>query len=327
MDAPLRSGDALTVVRGIAVVKTTAGQMLVRPGTTLSFGGPSPRVERGDVLVVATKPFDIASRAATVTVTGIARLHQALSLEVGVYRGSAKVTTAADSLTVPVLRRAVIAGLTGATLGSTTPLALDAGDSWDRNLMGVALELDAALSSRSRGLTLQVANATTQVRDNVLSAAHQWTDLTVLAPELPVGETVVAAELAKAGQFTESQMRNVLALRAEGASWGLVAIAEGIRSVPPEIPGIDAAVVPVVNNVAGAVLDPNTVITTPSAVQATQPPLVNPATGTAPTTPKATPAVTVTAPMSAPDSAPVVADPLGPIVKGVGSVLSGLLSS
>ncbi|MBA2609085.1 MAG: hypothetical protein H0U92_09115 [Actinobacteria bacterium] len=318
-DAPLRSGDVLTVTRGIAIVQTAAGRLFARPGTTIAFDGTSPRIRRGDVLINATKPFELVTQTAEITVRGVARVHQALSLEVGQYKGSSAVETKAQSFTVPALRRAVIAGLTGSTLGSTTPLSLNPTDSWDRRLMGVALELDAALSSRSRGLTLQVANATVEVRDQVLSAVHQWTDLTVLAPELPVGESIVAAELARAGQLSHAALRDVLALRAEGASWGLVAVAHGIKTIPAEIPSINATVVPIVSNLAPPLIDPNTVILPPQPYKVP----VKPVTPAAPPTTQKEVVTPPTAPVQ--DSAPVVADPLGPVVKGVSSILSGLL--
>ncbi len=72
-----------------------------------------------------------------------------------------------------------------------------------------------------------------------------WGQLTVL-PEEPVGEVIVATEIAKAGNLTASAVEQALALRAEGASWGLVAVAHGVRSMPATLAGLDAAVVPAV---------------------------------------------------------------------------------
>lgn len=151
----------------------------------------------------------------------------------------------------------------------------------------------------------------------MLSVAQNWTDLTVLAPDLSVGEAVVAAELAKAGRLDATAMSEVMALRAEGASWGLIAVSQGIRAIPAEIPGVDAVVVPVVNNVATQVLDPNTVILIP---QPNKIPVKA-------VTPLTTPPDDVVTPPTEPvrDSEPVVADPLAPLIKGLSGVLSGLL--
>jgi len=320
-DAPLRSGDALTVTRGVAILQTATGRLFARPGTTITFGGTSPRLKRGEVLIDSlggSKAFSIVTQAGRVAVDGVARIHQGLSLEVGVYDGLAKIKTASASLTVPSLRRAVIAGVAGSTMDSTTPLQLDATDSWDRRLMGVALELDAVLNSRSRGLTLQVAGAPADVREKVLSATGQWSDLTVLAPELAVGEAVVAAELARAARLRPGGADNALKMRSEGASWGLIAVSQGLKTIPAEIPGIDEAVVPVVNRLVAPVVDlEDSVIVTPPPQKVRVPESMPPVIDGKPV---------VTTPPPVEESEPVVVNPLGPLVKGLGSILSGLLS-
>lgn len=317
-DAPLRSGDSLTVTRGIAILQTSAGRLLAREGATIAFDDASARLVRGDVLVDAVK-FSLATQVANVVVDGVARVRQALSLEVGVYKGAATVSTAIDSLRVPALRRVGVAGALGVATAHTMPLVLDPNDSWDRRLMGTALELDSVLSSRSRGLTAQTAGASEKVRDQILSVASGWSDVSALSDQ-PVGEVVVAAELQKAARLSNFAMRSALALRAEGASWGLVAVSQGVKVLPAALPGIDEAAVPAVHAVS-TLSDPVTTTFTPPAAGfgGSQEPVDQvPVAGR----------ITV-APAAEPGEQPalVVSDPLGPLVSTVGSILSGLLGS
>ena len=264
--------------------------------------------------------MSIGAAAADVVVDGTTRLRQGLSLEVGVYRGVATVKTVADSITVQSLRRAVVAGAGGAVQTSEMPLTLDPTDPWDRTLMGDALELDAALNARSRGLTMQVANAAGDVRARVLSiAAAGWGDLSPLSNDEPVGEVVVAAELAKAAKLPGTAIHDALAARSDGASWGLIAISHGVRSVPARLATIDDNVVPAV----AAVVKVSAIPVIP--VQSV--PANTPAT---PTTPKLLPPALPELPTD-PATPPVTDGPLLPdnpvqgLVDVVGGVLHGLL--
>jgi hypothetical protein len=277
---------------------------------------------RGDVLVVA-KGFEIATRNASAVVDGITRIRQELSVEFGVYRGSAAVHTFDRDINVPVLRRAVIAGSGGATSMSTRPLSLDATDLWDRQLLGTALELDVALSSRSRGLTMQVAGRGDEVVSKVL-AATGWRDLTSLGQE-PVGEVVVAAELAKFVGGGADVARAALRLRDEGASWGLVAVANGLRRPPRAFPEVDAVAVPVfgeprlVTGYVTAVSSAPTTIVAGSTIPKVKLPLTTPTTA-----PGTGGSVVNVVPVQ---QDPPIVDPIGTVVRGVGNVIGGLLGN
>lgn len=313
-DAPLRQGDSLRVTRGVAVVQTPAGKLLARPGTTIAFTRTLPRVERGDVLVMG-KGVDVATQTATAVVNGAVRLRQGLSLEVGVYRGTAGVRTAADALRVPRLRRAVITGIGAAATGRVVPLVIDAADDWDREFLQEAIELDAALNARSRGLTMQAAGGNS-VTGNLLNAAG-WRQLSALVDQ-PVGEIVVAAELAKAAHLGRNAVTAALQLREAGAAWGLIAYEQGIKVPPAALPGIDDIAVPVLDQ---PIVNPSktVVVPTPTTLPAGQP--------TNTTTPPKKPVVGIpTTPTTlVPAQDPPVADPLGGLVRGLGSVLNGLL--
>ena len=313
-DALLRAGDTLTVQRGLAALRTSLGTIYATGGSVIAITSGAPRVTRGDVLVQG-KEMVVGMRAASATINGISRVRQGLTLEVDVYRGGAVVRTATDTVGVQRLRRAVVSG-NGASLVTIAPLVLNSADKWDRRFLGTAMELDAALSARSRGLTMQVADDGDAVVNKVV-AATGFSDLTLLRNE-PVGEFVVAAELARAAHLGEQGVLAALKLRSEGASWGLIAIEQGVHTLPAIFDGIDNAVVPVATGTVAQVpaADAPAGTTTPTpAVKLPKVPVTVPKPTSGGTTP-------VTLPPPAPaEPTNVVAS----LVEGVDNLLGGLL--
>jgi hypothetical protein len=225
------------------------------------------------------------------------------------------VRTATETVGVGRLRRAVVSG-NGESLVTIAPLVLNAADQWDRKFLGTAIELDAALSARSRGLTMQVAGDATDVVNKVV-AATGFAPLTLLRNE-PVGEYVVAAELARAAHLGNEAVDAALKLRSQGASWGLIAIEQGVHSVPAPVAGLDNVVVPV--GTAGSVAQvptTNTGAPTPAAKSPSVPlPSVTP-----PTVPTGTPTPVTVPPAEPQQPTNVVAT----LVDGVDNLLGGLL--
>ncbi|HUR78672.1 MAG TPA: hypothetical protein VMZ22_12050 [Acidimicrobiales bacterium] len=315
-DALLRAGDSLTVTRGIATLRTDSGAMHARGGSAIAITDGAPRITRGDVLVQG-QAFDVAMRSATVAINGVARVRQGLSLEVGLYRGGAVVRTVTETFGLPRLRRAIVAGVGGPASVTTAPLVINATDTWDRKFLGDAIELDAALSARSRGITMQLAGRGKELIGQVAATAG-WSDLTVLASQ-PIGEFVVAAELARAAKLGDDAVPAALRLRADGASWGLIALEQGVRVLPARFAGLDAIVVPVVANV---------IATNSPAVETRN-------TGSAPTTETPTPKIKLPAPTTAsqppvtvtpaPAPAPEPSNPVDGLVEDVDNLLGGLL--
>mgnify|MGYP001559953682 CR=1 FL=1 len=312
-DAPLRSGDGLTVVRGTAIVQTATGRLFARMGTTINFGDTSPRIVRGDVLAVGNH-MRLGTQPANLVVSGVTRIRQALTLEVAAYDGRTAVRTAAAEYTLDSLRRIVVVGARGSASSRVSPLTLDGSDVWDRQYLGIAIELDRALNERSRGIALQSDGIGAAIKARLLDVLSPWTDLVPLS-DTSVGEAVVAAELATAAHLDASGLREMLLWRGEGAPWGLIAFQLGLTSLPGELPGVTEAAVP-------ATVTPTTVAATPAATPTTTP------SGSGPrfTVPGAGPVPTVTTPpTTAPE--PVVVNPLGGVVNGVGNVLGGLLGA
>lgn len=312
-DAPLRSGDRLTVTRGTAIVQTATGRLFARMGTTITFGDTSPRIVRGDVLAVG-QHMRLATQPANLIVDGVGRIRQELSLEVATYQGVTSVRTAVDEYALDALRRVVVVGAGGSTSARMSPLTIDGADSWDRQYLGVALELDRGLNARSRGISLQSDGTGAAVKSRVLTAISQWTDLMPLG-ETSVGDAVVAAELATAAHLDTDGLRQMLLNRSEGASWGLIAYELGLTKLPNELPGIDEAAMPATPQ--------TTLVVAPVATTPTTTPgrtFIVPGAGPVTTTPPPT-----TTPTTAPE--PVVVDPLGGLVGGLGNVLGGLLGA
>ena len=317
-DALLRAGDTFVVERGIAVLKTRAGEIHALAGSTVAITDGAPRVTAGDVLVLG-KGFNVAMRSATAEINGLVRVRQGLSLELEVYRGGALLRTPTETHGVPRFRRAIVTGSGGPFAVTVAPLVLDAHDRWDRKFLGDALELDAVLSARSRGLTMQVAGRGAELMDRV-RARTGWTQLTAL-PDQPIGELVVAAELARAADLGGDGMAAALQLRAEGASWGLIALEQGVREVPPAFDGLDSVVVPVLAPSVVVPLGPDAPSSPATTAPSPRPRIKVPAP---PITPpgNSQPPVTVAPPPTATPS-----NPVSGLIDTVDGLVGGLLGS
>ncbi len=244
-------------------------------------------------------------------VSGVTRIRQALSLEVASYDGVTNVRTARDEYALNELRRVVIVGAGGSTSGRVSPLTLNPADAWDRQYLGVAIELDRALTERSRGLTLQSDGSTADVQARLLDVLSSWSELVPLG-DTAVGEAIIAAELATAARLDTAGLHEMLLWRADGASWGIIAFELGLTSVPA-LPGVDETAIPATPTTSLNAVTPGA--TTPSA-GVSGPRFTVPGAGPVKPTPT-TPTTT--------EPAPVVVDPLGGVVSGLGNVLGGLL--
>jgi hypothetical protein len=313
-DALLRAGDSITVNSGVATVRTAAGSLFARAGSAIAITDGAPRVTRGDVIVQG-KSFTVAMRSATADITGTARVRQALTLEIGMYNGGAVVRTMTETLGVPRLRRAIVAGAGGPAAVQIAPLVLDATDNWDRKFLGDALELDVVLTARSRGLTMQVAGGGNSVLDKLL-ATPAWKDALTVLSDTPIGEVIVAAELARAANLPKEAVEAALRLRSEGASWGLIALDQGVHSIPETFEGLDSVVVPVV---APAVVVPEAP-TTPTVPAPTGNVTggVQPPTPTVPSVSNVPPARVPVVPVEPPN-------PIAGLVGTLDDLLAGLL--
>ena len=225
-------GTTVKVLQGGAALSFGDGRRIeLRRGTAVKVD-EVPVVTFGDALLLADgTPFRTKVAGSSVTVhDGVARVSRGLGFEAASYRGSLTVTSAGRRMTVDALRRATVAAL-GVLPNQVEPVRLRPTDAWDREYLGVAMELSDVLQTRSEGLTAQLADGYgkdisffTDVlpvlkRDSALVAS-------LLDTARPPGETLVGAAIAADaddGTFTD-RWRGVFTFRDAGAAWGLVAL-------------------------------------------------------------------------------------------------------
>lgn len=184
------------------------------------------------------QPFTIESRGTSVRVAaaGVARVERLLgALRVGVYRGSAQVELLGRGVDVPALREVVISG--GVPLErEPRPLTLLATERWDRRLLGDVLDFDRELAQFGSGFNAEFGARPLAPR--FFSAFVVLPSLSFLRPELPTTEpsevlvgVVFAEQLStRAGgpSTLPAFFEELLGLRDQGASWGLIAKEKGL---------------------------------------------------------------------------------------------------
>ena len=247
--ATVEIGQRVNVREGTAVVQLSGAgdrQVELRAGSDVEFGPTSesdkavrPALLAGDVLAI-TGPSDLTVSVGdiAVVVRGAAQVSRSHSVVVSTYTGSADVTVGGQTLTVPALRQAVVPA-SGPVPPAPTPVVYDAGDTWDLRYLGDAIALGNELDARSQGFSAQVGPADGRSADffrrllDPLAQQPSFTDAS-LAGDRPPGETLVGAAIADEGTMGtfEERWTEVFAFRDQGASWGLVALEQGVARSP-----------------------------------------------------------------------------------------------
>ena len=200
----------------------------------------NPVLLGGDVLVTTgTGELALTAGAVGVVVRGAAKVSGGQSVVVSSYTGSADVTVAGQTITVPALRQLVVPAA-GPLPPTPTPVAYHAGDAWDMRYLGDAIALGNELDARSQGFSAQVGPTDGRTADffrrllDPLAAQPSFTDES-LSVDRPPGETLVGAAIAVEGTMGSFDERwtEVFAFRDQGASWGLVALDQGVTRVAP----------------------------------------------------------------------------------------------
>lgn len=352
----VKAGSTVTVVEGWARLAVAGGTTYeLRPSATFVVGR-TPELTTGQLLVEApTRRVTVASAGSAVVVDGVARITRSLGLDAAVYRGQAVLQSAGREFPVPALRQAAIPAL-GIVPTAATPLRVDPDDAWDRRLLAEAIALADELEARSLAFGPNVRPELPRdgsfFKDLLpgLGQEPAFSD-TLLVPGRPAGETLVGASIVTAsakGAFGD-RWQAVFGFRSEGATWGLVAMDQGVGA-PAALTTVDAAVGrtrvrfaapgpaaggPSSPSPAGAGAAPvpgGPAAPAPPTPAPGIPPVTTPTTqpGTpAPSTPTTLPAVTVppvTVPPAAkaPTSVPTTA-PASSLVQPVVDTINGLL--
>lgn len=345
----LRTGDRVRVVTGEAELQLPRrARLLLREGSQVLMGR-QPTLTAGDVVAeVEDEPLTIRSAGSTATVhEGASRIRGGLALTTGVYEGSAKVESAGNSLAVPALRQAAIASF-GVVPAAPSALEYRDDDTWDQRYLGVAIEIGRELQAKSDGFSSQLRPG-----EGMTSGFYD-----ILLPDLPdraltgcpaaldgslgegrrPGEVLVGTALAlqgRAGSFT-ARCKEAFAFRDDGATWGLVALDQSVRSLPAIRDRLESAMgrLPVDATIAalGPPADRN------RSADFGPPAVVEPLPAASPAAPAPTGAPAPTpapAPVPVPGLEPVtpllppVPDPtdglLTPVTDLVGNLLGGLL--
>ena len=193
----------------------------------------------GDVLAITgSSELTVSVGDIGVVVRGAAQVSRGRSVVVSTYTGSADVTVAGQSLTIPALRQAVVPA-SGPVPPSTTPVVYDAGDAWDLRYLGDAIALGNELDARSQGFSAQLGPSDGRTADffrrllDPLTQQPSFTDGS-LAGDRPAGETLVGAAIAVEGSMGtfDERWTEVFVFRDQGASWGLVALDQGVARSP-----------------------------------------------------------------------------------------------
>ncbi len=239
----LRVGDRVHLRQGTADIRLGDDRLELRQGSDVELraaGSRSrarPELMAGDLLVTsATAPVDVTAGDADVSVQGIARVSRGVALLVATYKGSATLSIGGASLAVPALRQAAVLA-SGGLPPRVSPLEYSPTDSWDQRYLSDAIDLGNQLAARSQGFTAQVGDEvrTVQAFRNLFPqlAGETAFDTSLFKPSRPAGESLVGAAitlLGTNGSFA-GRWAAVFAFRDDGASWGLVALDQGVDRV------------------------------------------------------------------------------------------------
>lgn len=339
------AGTEVKVLAGTASIALDDGARLdVRKGSELTLSAPLSLVADDLLVTSGRRPVTVAVGGSEVSVDGVARVRRDLAVSAATYRGSVTIRSAARSLVVPALRQAEVPSL-GVLPARAEPLDHRRADAWDRRFLGVAIELGEQLQSRSRGFTSQLppgAGFTPGFYRILLPALESEAGFgeDLLPTTRDPGDTLVGAAIAVSGRLGTFAERwgGVFGFRAEGASWGLVALDQRVNDADGLVSVVDLAIgnqsfafAPSVVSVAAVDVpaDPIPAAAAPEPVVPPETPVVPPAVVAPPATPAAgtPPLITLPAlPELIPPPDPSNPGILAPLLDVVTDTLSGLLS-
>ena len=244
----LRRGARVKVLAGFATMGLAGGSEIgLRGGSEVNLAA-RPTLVTGDLLAVARRPLTLEAGSSTIVVEGAARLSRDLAVSAASYHGNVSLESAGRSLRVAPLRQAAVPSL-GVVPAEPQPLRYRLTDPWDRRFLGPAMDLGEELQARSRGLTVSLPPGEGRtpgfyrllVPDLEREPAF---DAPLLSDARPAGETLVGAVITVSGRRGTFLDRwgSVFSFRQQGASWGLVALEQGISDAPALVRSLDLAI-------------------------------------------------------------------------------------
>ncbi len=350
----VKFGDRVKVLEGTAVIRLDRGRELeLRTGTNVVLekaevdgdgSVPQPRLLENDLLVHA--PADarltVSTEGPDVIVSAAAQVSRGPVLVVSSYEGEVELRSGDRSTTLPALRELSIAA-DGQVPDRPVPLSYNADDSWDRRLLGDAIETGNDLEARSKGFTAQLGSTDGRTVEFLVGLLPGLADqpsfgLSLFDALRSPGESLVGAAIALEGTrgSFDARWAAIFTFRDEGAQWGLVALDQGVTRTSL-LAAVDQAIgrgprsfetIPL----PGGGGSPNGGTTSPGGGGSSVPPSGG---STAPTVPGSPPAraVPTTVPQPAPDNPdigpvntgiPLIDQTINALVQALNGLLRGL---
>lgn len=327
------------------------------PGTDLTMGR-RPVLNAGPLLIDAPDGAEVAAGAGPGVVRigsrSVVRLTRTAAVRVGVYAGSASVSSAGLTRPIPALRSADLVGAGEVT--GVRPLTYRDTDRWDRLHLAPAIGLDRELSSLLAGLRTGPVVASTLV-DKVRLTLPDPPDAArvrrlAATRRSSYSGAIGVAVAGHADRSFERAWRQAVTFHDDGAAWGLAAMEVGadpdavidsllaaVEATPP-VAVAGAAELPEGPVAPGSTVPPAVDAPVASTVPAPTPtgpgPDTTPTPGpTAPPPPPAGPTVpalpvqpgVTVPPVTTPVTTPSVLAPLDPVVGDVTGVVGGTVGT
>jgi hypothetical protein len=238
----LRQGDTFDLVTGEAELRLAGSvRMDAASGASLVMGA-RPDLREGNLLVRAEEPTVVTAGGTRVRFDGshvepvAGRLSRTAGLSVGLYRGAAGVDTAGTVRGLRALRRVDVPALGEIT--GVQPIRFRADDAWDRRYLADAITLDGRLAELLPGLVRSAQRhggdaqglAVLLGRVDGMPSGRQLARL--VDPDRPLQDVLLGATIASLadGGSYGARWSAALRFRDAGATWGLVAMDQGVST-------------------------------------------------------------------------------------------------
>lgn len=312
-------GSTVVMDSGTARLELASGaeyELRTEPSPSDIEVASPPTLRSGDLLISGGFPASARVDLATISAQGAIQISSDEPMARS-YAGRARLTGVGALTEVVGLHQVLIT-----PSATPTPVIFEPTDSWDRRYLGEAAAFGERLEALSRGYTgdLQPApERSVAFFEAVLPALADEREFgaDLINPDRPIGETLVGASIAMEGENGTFRERwaQIFAFRDEGASWGIVALSQGVSSAPL-LDAIEFAI-----GTSPMSDDPIPTTTTQPPTPTTRDPrfpTTVPGPGTTPTTAPSNP--------TTPTTEPPADGLLTPLLLPVSQILSGILS-
>lgn len=244
--ARVKSGDTIEVRSGTARLMTSDAVIDARAGTAGVAGtalkmATTPQLVAGEALLTSSDGASLESSKTRVTAGSLGapstvRVALTLAVGVGVYQGSADVDSAGNRMHVGRLRYIEVAAL-GQLPAAPGAIGVHPSDPWDRKYLEPAIAIDQEVDPLARAFdqssppvitpaALHVADlpAPDQVQQ-LIDRAHLVDGALTDPSDAIIGASI--ATLGSEGPF-DTRWMQVFSFHADRASWGLVAMDQGV---------------------------------------------------------------------------------------------------